>query len=322
MTEARLRKMLKDRDGNFAVMTSLLAVPLLLSGGVAVDFSLAVNKKSGMQELADSAALAGASVFDGTNLDKAQAEAKSFIASHSTFLSDGGSSTITAEGRIVHVELKGASPTSFMSIANIKSVDIAVVASAVSSDEQKPFKTITLKPTLGQGHWYKSISVVVVRPGSDKEIVLGTVTYRATTLKNQGMGTMTVHPTSTIDLGEYEKLFLKMDVKWDPCPLKHQMIYKQDDSVTCVASSSASLANFNATVRSDDPKQAHHLFVNGTQVKKGVATPLDAFLTCDKSVEHAWEDGGGFSRQDFFYTITAGCNGSGTTAGASVRLVR
>jgi hypothetical protein len=47
------------------------------------------------------------------------------------------------------------------------------------------------------------------------------------------------------------------------------------------------------------------------QMPKGSASPLERILGCDEETKHAWEDGGGFDRQDFFYTAKAICAPNG-----------
>ena len=54
--------LLHDRQGGFAVWFGLAAIPLLSVVGLAVDFSRLTNLKSGLQDAADSAALAAVSI--------------------------------------------------------------------------------------------------------------------------------------------------------------------------------------------------------------------------------------------------------------------
>src|SRR3546814_6906532 len=63
-------------------MTALLAAPLCLSAGAAIDFSMATVTRTHLQQIADGAALAGGREFDGTNLDEATKIAEDYIASY------------------------------------------------------------------------------------------------------------------------------------------------------------------------------------------------------------------------------------------------
>lgn len=56
-------RLLKDRGGNFGMMTAILAPLALGSAGIAIDMTRAFQTKTEMQSLADSAALAAASML-------------------------------------------------------------------------------------------------------------------------------------------------------------------------------------------------------------------------------------------------------------------
>lgn len=55
-----LRQLITDKSGNFALMTALLALPLIGVGGIAVDYTRALTQKNQIQEAADAAVLAAA----------------------------------------------------------------------------------------------------------------------------------------------------------------------------------------------------------------------------------------------------------------------
>ncbi|MEI1249073.1 TadE/TadG family type IV pilus assembly protein [Rhizobium aouanii] len=308
-----LRRMLGDRGGNFGIMTAIIAVPLMLAAGLAVDFSVARVEKTNLQQIADGAALAGAKVFDGTNLADAKAAAQKYVSAY------GGNIAFdaTPDGRILKVTLNDQVDTAFMKIANINTVDVGVTSAAISPE--KPTKVI-FKPTQAQGYWYKKISLMVVRPNSTAEQVLGTIIYQPTTLNDSGQGTMTVTPSSgEIDLGNYTKLVLKMEIKDDYCGTGYtgSVSNNSKKTVTCTAVDEKKNKTlwqqksvYTSTLRTDNPDQIDYLFVDGKQLKKGATYPLESYFGCSKTQSHAWEDGGGWERQDFFYTVSAVCGGS------------
>ncbi|TDK39424.1 VWA domain-containing protein [Rhizobium deserti] len=82
MAKSHLRRLLKDRSGNFGIMTAVLLPVLLGAAGVALDLSNAMQTKSALQGLADAAALAAASSMADKGLTPEQAEelAKSLLA--------------------------------------------------------------------------------------------------------------------------------------------------------------------------------------------------------------------------------------------------
>lgn len=300
-----LQRLVNDRSGNFAIMTALLAVPLTISAGVAVDFSSAYMQRTNLQEIADGAALAGGKVFDGTNLAAAQAEAVKFITAYANTTPANLTYTLTGTtDRVFKVTLNGAVPTSLLKIGNVNSVNVGVASQATAP--AKP-TIVTLTPTQAQGWYYKIVTVRVVRPGATAETILGTVTYQPTTHNNSGQGTMTVTPSGSITLGDYTKLVLQMDIKNDGCPLKMVASVSNNNAVSCSSTSQSSSTKFDLTLRTDDPTTSNYLFVNGQQLPKGVIIPIENYFGCQAPQKHAWEDGGGWATQDIFYTISSTC---------------
>jgi Flp pilus assembly protein TadG/uncharacterized protein YegL len=74
MTNHSMRFM-KDRSGNFGIMTALLLPVLLGAAGVAVDLTSALQVKSQLQGLTDAAALATASAMADKDMTAAEAQA-------------------------------------------------------------------------------------------------------------------------------------------------------------------------------------------------------------------------------------------------------
>ncbi|MFK0333209.1 TadE/TadG family type IV pilus assembly protein [Rhizobium sp. NPDC090275] len=320
LLKTTISRLANDRGGNFAMVTALIATPLLLAGGAAVDFSYASSQRTNLQEIADAAALEGGKVFDGTNLAAATTLAKAFIKGYSAQMPSDVASTMSADGRTFKVAMTASVPTSMMKIANINSVAIGVNAAAIAP--VKPTK-ITFTPTQAQGYWYKKISIMVIRPGSPSEVTLGTIVYQPTTLNNAGQGTMTVDPPSgVINLDNYTKLILKMEIKTDYCGTGYagSVSNNSKQTVTCtVVDAAYKLKNpgtwqqkmvYSNTLRTDNPDQMDSLYVDGKQLQKGTAYPLESYFGCSAKQSHAWEDGGGADRQDFFYTVSADCSGS------------
>ncbi len=292
-----------DRSGNFAVMTTLLAVPLFVAAGCVLDYSTASLERNNMQGIADSAALAGGRVFDGTNTAAAKAAAKTFLDGYSSRMPPGVSYDIIMNGQSIQVSLQASVATSLMQVAGISTIPVGVSSHALT-----PYKPQSIKftPTQAQGYYYKKVSIIVVRPNSTKEEVVGTVTYQPTTHSDNGQGTMTVLPSSTLNLGKYSKLVLQMDIKNDGCGIGFKAAVT-GSTVSCQANGVAASNRFNLTLRTDNPDTSQYLFVNKVQLPKGVMSPLEEILECDRTLNHAWEDGGGWERQDFFYTAASVC---------------
>ncbi len=149
---SKLAELVNDRSGNFAMMTGLLAVPLLLAAGMAVDYSMAASERTNLQQIADGAALAGGKIFDGTNLSDATAVANAFITSYSSKMPKDVAFNITANGRILQVSITGTAATSLMNVGGFSSTKVGVTSAAISP--LKPEK-VTFTPTKAQGYWYK-----------------------------------------------------------------------------------------------------------------------------------------------------------------------
>jgi Flp pilus assembly protein TadG len=312
LLKTTMSRLANDRGGNFAIITAIVAVPLLLAGGAAVDYSYASSQKTNLQQIADSAALEGGKIFDGTNLTEATTLAKAFIKGYTGQMPSDVASTMSADGRTFKVALTASVPTSMMKIANVNSVAISADAAAIAP--MKPQK-ITLTPTNAQGYWYKVVSIMVVRPDTTAEVVLGTYTYQPTTQTNSGQGTKVMSPSGAIDLGKYTKLVLKMDIKTDGCPLGAYATVNSKKDVTCNVidpkdknkSQYIGYFSYNNTLRTDNPATSNYLFVDGVQMPQGINFPLEKYFGCAKPQSHAWEDGGGWDRQDIFYTISSDC---------------
>jgi Flp pilus assembly protein TadG/uncharacterized protein YegL len=89
------KRLAAERSGNFGMMTAIMLPVLLGAAGFAVDFSNAMQVKSSLQGIADSASLAAASAMAQDGYTKAQAEelAKNFFVSQ--IIADGMSDATT-----------------------------------------------------------------------------------------------------------------------------------------------------------------------------------------------------------------------------------
>ncbi|KGF70787.1 hypothetical protein LL06_03290 [Hoeflea sp. BAL378] len=80
-TTTRIRKLLRNTDGNFAMMASILVPVIFIAGSLVLDTTNALSMKTGLQNAADSAALATTSqLAEGTiTEDQAVAYATKFF---------------------------------------------------------------------------------------------------------------------------------------------------------------------------------------------------------------------------------------------------
>ncbi len=90
-----LSRGLRDRAGNFAMVTAVVIPVILAAGGIAIDLTKIVLAKAELQDASDAAALAAASALanDGKTADEAKAIAAELFA-----LQMSGTSSIVKEG--------------------------------------------------------------------------------------------------------------------------------------------------------------------------------------------------------------------------------
>ena len=173
----QIRNFLKDRSGATAITFALLLVPIMGMTGLAVDYSLASNERSQIAERRRSAALAGASIFTGSNSAAAEARAKAYLKAN---LGDGSGQGVTikftAANQKVNVAISGGTNTLFMHLLKQDKVEIGVNATALAPLKPQLRKSL---PVTVYGWYFKKVSIVVVRPGGTTEDTVGTVTYTA-----------------------------------------------------------------------------------------------------------------------------------------------
>lgn len=96
MGDTLLSRLLKDRAGNFGIMTAILLPVTLGAAGLAIDFTNAIQTKTALQGMTDAAALAAASSMAGKgSTQDAEAMAKDILAAQiGNYVKpdDGGSS--------------------------------------------------------------------------------------------------------------------------------------------------------------------------------------------------------------------------------------
>ncbi|TKB31331.1 MAG: hypothetical protein E5W69_01975, partial [Mesorhizobium sp.] len=112
----KLKYLLLNRRGNFAVAAALMAVPLGLALGLSIDFTNAVVWKSKLQEIADSAAIAAVENHEAN--EQAVQVAKDWALANRSFVIDlavdANISTPAYALREVVVEISARMPTLFM----------------------------------------------------------------------------------------------------------------------------------------------------------------------------------------------------------------
>jgi Flp pilus assembly protein TadG len=75
MSRSTFMRMLRDRGGNFGMMTAVLLPVTIGVGGMAIDFTNVLQQKANIQAIADAATLAAASKMSKDDITEAEAEA-------------------------------------------------------------------------------------------------------------------------------------------------------------------------------------------------------------------------------------------------------
>jgi Flp pilus assembly protein TadG len=128
-------KVLASRDGNFALTFAFLSIPMLLSVGISIDYVRAYNVKVKMQADLDAALIASVKEVDSLSEDQIKDKvAKWFVAQAET--QDVSSYTLAANAivvskskRTISAVATGLVPTTFLGLANIKTVPVSVTTS-------------------------------------------------------------------------------------------------------------------------------------------------------------------------------------------------
>lgn len=130
-----LRKFKFETSGNVATIFAILALPLMYSAGISVDYSRLYSAKSQAQQAADAAALASTQEYDLSDR-KLKRFAKKFLKANYPELSNYEKFDITVKRdkeQVVHVSLEGVLPSTFMKVAGFPNMNITVKAAANSS---------------------------------------------------------------------------------------------------------------------------------------------------------------------------------------------
>ena len=179
-----MRRMMACAAGNFGLMTALLFPVVLLAGGIAVDFSMALAVKADMEEAANSAVLGALNnrskgIVDALTNDRSGRLPTSELDAGKLFLGNLGSAhqplltdyhaEVRREDSMIKSELffKAAVPTSFLGMFDIKKIDITGVAKAEFAPEAFYDFHILLdnSPSMGIGTTAADIRALEAAPG-------------------------------------------------------------------------------------------------------------------------------------------------------------
>ncbi|HEV7255881.1 MAG TPA: TadE/TadG family type IV pilus assembly protein [Mesorhizobium sp.] len=125
------RPLLRDRGGNFATITAVIAVPLMLSVGLGVDASRYMSAAQHGQELADIVALSAASSSERDS-EKLRQLAENFLNANKSgrHVADIHIAKFEATTELLQVQLNGTFEVTFMGLAGYDRMPFSVSAFA------------------------------------------------------------------------------------------------------------------------------------------------------------------------------------------------
>lgn len=305
-----LRDFCKSHDGNAAFFLSLSLLPLIVSVGCALDYARAMAARTALQTALDSAVLAAIQMPEAQR--SATASRTLAAAFHHAGASEPTATWTTGADGSFRGQASTQENTSFMQIVRIKTLNVAANAAAMKRGTNVP-STTTFKLTYAYGWYWKRVTLWSHEPGNAQDTLRATFTYQPTDLLAQagrGTGTVTGPINQAITVGStYDKLYLKMEVSTDGCAPGYMPTVSQTNAdFSCKKlSNGQNKAGSQYVWRTDDPKTAEYLYVNGT--RRAANTPASALqiFSCGESVKQEWEDGGGSWAQDIGFTVTATC---------------
>jgi Flp pilus assembly protein TadG len=121
-------RFISDKSGNFAIMFSFVAVPIMLAAGIAVDYTNLLRLKTELQAAADSAVLAVAVRGDTINDAEAYDIGDAFF--DENFGNDFTNLSVTRNGQKVQVSAKTKVPLAFGGFIGMSEVVLSAVSNA------------------------------------------------------------------------------------------------------------------------------------------------------------------------------------------------
>ncbi|MBK9081665.1 MAG: hypothetical protein IPL88_06080 [Rhizobiales bacterium] len=300
-----------DARGNVGMLFAISVVPLVFGVGAAVDYAHATALKGQLQGMVDAVALSTV-VLPAAQRDAA-ADTALTARVNASELDVVAKSWASAPDGTFTATVAASTPTAFMKLIGVATLTLN--ARAVAKPPPPAPLTATFTTTGAQGWYWKSVTVWTHAPGAASDRLIASYTFQPTYFDQPSprgtgnVGTITSNPSASVTFQAYDRLYLRMSVRGNGCPPNEAPAPNTGRNgviLQCLPSPGAT-DPADLELRTDDPNTAHHLFVAGQQLPRGVVVPLTDILKCGQTVSHAWEDGGNFSEQDFFFDVSTTC---------------
>ncbi|MER9725776.1 pilus assembly protein TadG-related protein [Mesorhizobium sp. M0155] len=325
----------------------LLIIPLIAAVGLSVDYTSAVNTKDGMRNALDAGILAITTM--PTNTSKGDREAML----QQSYKANGGLGTATLNN--VTIDAFGSAsftasasypmPTDFMSIANIKTVQIGV-NSAVR--KTPALVETTFKVSKVSGHWGKTMTLYGTKFGATTAKPMMTIEYAyngfgdpkgygttivkkitnaggadiITTVQKQECKTATVKNFNNLPAGAITQT--SGSTKYLTTCTNTMYPANSDGAIIDVSQINELYLEMNVPsgnpkiLKSNDPLTSNRLYIGPSatdmpEVATGNKVDIFTSVPCGQTGYQAWEDGGNpvpapVANADFFYTVQGKCD--------------
>jgi Flp pilus assembly protein TadG len=128
-----LKRFLKDKRANIAMMFGVLAIPLIAATGAAIDYSHAYEQRQVVQDALDAASLAANKLIGLATDDEIFAEAQAFFdANTDDQINTNVVLHMTIDGGSVHLWTELAVPTYFLGIVGVDDINFDIGSTSVA----------------------------------------------------------------------------------------------------------------------------------------------------------------------------------------------
>jgi Flp pilus assembly protein TadG len=126
---AALRRLLRSRNGNVAIVVALSLVPMMLAVGASLDYIRAYNVRQKMQSDLDAALIAAVKQINTADTDSLKQKVADWFNSQSESSYSVGNIEIDTTNHKITATASGVVPTTLMKIADISNVPVMVASS-------------------------------------------------------------------------------------------------------------------------------------------------------------------------------------------------
>lgn len=336
---ARLARFRDDRSGTLSIAFALSGLVAMMLVGASIDYGRGVGMQQKLQSAVDAAMLAALQA-DSTNRNTVATQIlNASLANSGIVASWAQAPTVNGDGSLTGAA-RGVVSTYFMKIARINTMSTTASAT-VALPAAQTASSVAFSLTGAYGWWWKKVELYVHTVGAASDTLLASYVYQPYNLSAQsGRGTGTTSATflsagsmvsgavdTAVSMGStYDNAYLKMTVYTDGCGpgMAGYTTYSNGSTIqNCVASGTrvqtgtnrygqATYTTYNKSASptvysTNDSSTARYLFVNGVQLAANTTPSIFTLLPCSQTSTHAWEDGGGWSQQDIFFSVATAC---------------